>query len=184
MSTRRILGILMSVLGITILAIPGQAADAPKVGNQAPEFTLPAASKDSIMSGGLSLKSQIGKNNIILAFYPADWSGGCTTEMCTMRDNFKELGDLGAIVFGISGDQVFSHREWAKSLNLPFTLLSDNLHDVARTYQSFNPVRGNNLRTVYVIDRQGKIAYIDLDYKAGSAESFTKLKSALQAIRS
>jgi len=159
------------------------SSELPKVGQAAPDFTLPFATKDSVNSSGLKLSQVVGKNNIILAFYPADWSGGCTKEMCTMRDNFTSLSELGATVYGISGDYVYSHREWAKLLNLQFALLSDHDHEVAKAYASYSPEDGYNKRTVYVIDRSGNVAYIDLEYKAASTESFEKLKSALTKLR-
>ena len=154
-----------------------------RVGDAAPDFTLSSATKDSVNSSDLKLSQVVGKSNIVLAFYPADWSGGCTKEMCTMRDEFSSLSELGATIFGISGDYVYSHREWAKYLNLQFTLLSDHTHDVARTYQSYNPESGFNRRTVYVVDRKGNIAYMDLAYKAGSPESFQRLKDALAKLK-
>jgi glutaredoxin-dependent peroxiredoxin len=154
-----------------------------KVGDVAPDFTLPFATKDSISATGFRLSGALGKNNIILAFYPADWSGGCTKEMCTMRDNFASLAGLASTVYGISGDYVYSHREWAKYHNLQFGLLSDHDHEVAKRYSSFKPESGFNLRTVYVIDRHGIIAYIDLAYKAGSPESFEQLRNALKKIK-
>jgi peroxiredoxin len=153
-----------------------------KVGDRAPDFTLPGATKDSIDRAGVTLSSRTGGDAVILAFYPADWSGGCTKEMCTMRDNFGDLGSLGATVFGISGDYVYSHREWAKALGLPFRLLSDHDHHVARLYESFNEKSGFNLRTVYVIDKLGTIAYIDPAFIAGSPDSFAKLKAALSSL--
>jgi peroxiredoxin len=158
------------------------AGEPPKVGDAAPTFTLSYATKDTIVKDGFSLASSIGKSNIILAFYPADWSGGCTKEMCTMRDSFTELTKLGADVYGVSGDYLYSHREWAKHLNLQFPLLSDHDHAVAKTYQSYNPEGGYNKRTVFVIDRKGKIAYMDLEYKAGTPDSFNKLKTALSKL--
>jgi peroxiredoxin Q/BCP len=161
----------------------GMAAEGPKLGDTAPGFTLPLATKDSLSAEGLKLSSAVGKNNIILAFYPADWSGGCTKEMCTMRDNFTRLSELGATVYGISGDYVYSHREWAKHLELPFALLSDHDHAVGKAYASFDAEDGMNNRTVYVINRAGKIAYIDLAYKAGSPDSFEKLKAALATLK-
>ncbi len=168
-------------LGTPIMCL--HAEDKLAVGDRAPDFSLPSATKDTINFAGVRLSGVVGQNNIILAFYPADWSGGCTKEMCTMRDNFTDLSNLGATVFGISGDYVFCHHEWAMHHNLQFALLSDHNHDVARLYQSFNPKTGYNLRTVYVIDRSGKIAYIDSSYKAGSADSFDKLKSALEKLQ-
>lgn len=160
------------------------AQDSVKVGDRAPDFTLPAATKDSVIKSGVHLADRIGRNNIILAFYPADWSGGCTKEMCTMRDNFGSLSGLGADVFGISGDYVFAHHEWAKQQQFQFTLLSDHNHAVARTYQSFNPQSGFNRRTIYLLDRNGKVAYIDRAYDPGSMDSFNRLKAELQRIRS
>lgn len=166
-----------------LLASPAAYSEELHIGDQAPDFTLPCATKDSIFSDGLKLSDLIGKSNIVLAFYPADWSGGCTKEMCTMRDNFGMLTELGVTVLGISGDYVYSHREWAKYHELPFALLSDHKHDVATRYQSFNAESGYNKRTVFVVDRKGKVAYIDLAYKANSAESFEKLRNALQALK-
>lgn len=168
---------------VTLFTFQTYGGEALKVGDVAPAFTLPYASKDTIVVNGFSLASSLGKNNIILAFYPADWSGGCTKEMCTMRDNFADLSNLGCDVYGISGDYAYSHREWAKHLDLQFKLLSDHNHDVARTYQSYNGETSYNKRTVYVIDKQGKIAYVDLEYRAGTPDSFNKLKSALAAMK-
>jgi peroxiredoxin Q/BCP len=164
---------------LLLIAATVFAGETLKLGDSAPMFTLSSATKDTIIRNGFSLAEHIGKNNIILAFYPADWSGGCTKEMCTMRDSFTELSKLGAAVYGISGDYVWSHREWANHLNLQFTLLSDHDHAVATMYQSYNADTGYNKRTVFVINKQGKIAYIDMEYKAGTPDSFDKLKAAL-----
>jgi len=174
-----VLCFLMLCLG----SVTATAGEKLRVGDAAPDFTLPLATKDTIEMRGIRLSDVLGKANVILAFYPADWSGGCTKEMCTMRDNFSDLSMLGATVYGISGDYVFSHREWAKYHNLQFALLSDHNHAVAREYESYNDDSGFNQRTVYVIDRKGKIAYIDPAYKAGSQESFDNLKAALAKLR-
>ncbi|MEK9136461.1 MAG: redoxin domain-containing protein [Bacteroidota bacterium] len=180
MSSRNLFSLLVC---FTLIALTTTiAADKLKVGDKAPDFTLPYATKDTLVEA-LRLSDVIGKNNIILAFYPADWSGGCTKEMCTLRDNFSALSELGAVVYGISGDYIYTHREWARHHNLQFALLSDHSHDVARTYASYNPDTGFNLRTVYVVDRKGNIAYIDLAYKAGTPDSFEKLKAALTTLK-
>ena len=170
-------------VALTSVGFGAGTGDALTMGGPAPDFNLPYATKDTINQAGIRLSDVIGKNVVVLAFYPADWSGGCTKEMCTIRDNFAALADLGATVFGISGDYVYSHHEWAKHHNLQFALLGDHNHDVARAYASFNAASGYNMRTVFMIDRAGKIAYMDMSYKAGSPESFEKLKAALAGVK-
>lgn len=175
--------VLLASLALLTIVSASPASELPKLGDAAPLSTLPYATKDTIVNNGFSLATAIGRNNIILAFHPADWSGGCTKEMCTMRDSFTELARLGCEVYGISGDYAYSHREWAKHLGLQFALLSDHNHEVARAYQSYNAETGFNRRGVFVVNKQGKIAYVDLEYKAGTLDSFNKLKSALAEIK-
>lgn len=159
------------------------AEAAPQVGDRAPDFTLPYATRDSVSKDSLTLSSMIGKRNLVLAFYPADWSGGCTKEVCTFRDNFGALGSLNVDVIGISGDYVFSHYEWAKYHELPFRLASDHNHEVAKKYGSYNESAGYDRRTVFVVDKAGKIAYADLAYSARDAASFDKLQAALKNLK-
>jgi peroxiredoxin Q/BCP len=116
----------------------------------------------------------------VLAFYPADWSGGCTREVCTFRDNFASLGSVNADVIGISGDYMFSHYEWAKHHNLPFRLASDHNHAVAKSYGSYNETYGFDRRTVFVVNKTGKIAYADMAYSTRDSVSFGKLQVALK----
>lgn len=162
--------------------VSGTHAQVLSVGDKVSPFSLPSATKDSIHSAGPRIGEHGSSTVTILAFYPADWSGGCTTEMCTMRDNFAELADLGATVYGISGDYPYSHREWAKHLNLQFALLSDHDHAIAKRFNSYNEKTGYNKRTVFVIGRDGRIAYVDLAYSTRTPDSFDRLKSALKEI--
>ena len=174
--------LLLSVIFTAMLL--GQQTEAPAlVGTTAPDFSLPFATKDSVGGGNLKLSSLVGTKNIILAFYPADWSGGCTKEVCTLRDNFSALADLNADVVAISGDYEYSHHEWAKDYNLPFILVSDHKHETARAYNSYNEATGYNKRTVFIIDKSGKITYADLVYSVRDAESFEKLKKALHDLQ-
>ena len=176
----------MQAIFVVLLAassVPSPGGEGLHLGDRAPDFELSLATKDSVFEAPLRLSTAVGKANIILAFYPADWSGGCTREMCTLRDSFSGLGELGADVYGISGDYVYSHFEWAKHLSLPFALFSDHTNEVSRMYNSFNEQTGYNNRTVYVIDKTGRIAYIDPAYKAGGSESFSRLKEALRSLK-
>ena len=175
--------ILMGVLIMTTGSLgTTDAATAPAVGSAAPDFSLPYATRDSVADEPLVLSKLVGTQNLVIAFYPADWSGGCTKEVCDLRDNFAALGALNADVIGISGDYVYSHHEWAKQHELPFALASDHDHAVGRRYSSYSEKSGYNKRTVYVIDKSGKIAYIDLKYSPVDPTSLDKLKAALTAL--
>jgi glutaredoxin-dependent peroxiredoxin len=160
-------------------------AAAPKVGETAPDFRLPYATQEKIFfreEERMTLSGQRGKN-VILAFYPADWSGGCTTEVCTFRDTFMEFGKLNAVVLGISGDYVFSHHEWAKHHKLPFALLSDHDHAVARAYASYNDKYGLNNRTIYLIDKDGVVRYVNLNFKAADKKDYDTLRAELEKLK-
>jgi len=154
-----------------------------EIGSPAPDFTLPYATKDEIVWDGITLSDIIGESFIVLAFYPANWSGGCTEQLCMYRDNFSALQDLDATILALSGDYVFSHHEWAKQEEFPFKLLSDHLHEVGRLYDSYNEERGFNRRTVFVIDKEGRIAYKNMNYSVGDDSDYKSLKAALQALQ-
>jgi peroxiredoxin len=161
------------------------AAAAPKVGEAAPDFKLPYATQEKLFmkpEEQMSLSGLKGKN-VILAFYPADWSGGCTTEVCTLRDTFAELSKLNAMVLGISGDYVFSHQEWAKFHKLQFPLLSDHDHHVAKAYDSYMEQYGFNKRTVYLIDKDGVVRYVNLAFKAGDKKDYDALRAELEKLK-
>lgn len=156
----------------------------PKVGEAAPDFRLPYATQEKIFfkpEERMTLASLRGKN-VILAFYPADWSGGCTKEVCTFRDTFAELSKLNATVLGISGDYVFSHQEWAKFHKLQFPLLSDHDHKVAQLYGSYDAESGFNKRTVFLIDKDGIVRYSNLAFKAGDAKDYSALRAELEKL--
>lgn len=161
------------------------AAIPPKVGQAAPDFRLPYATAEQIYlkpEEYLSLSGMRGKN-VILAFYPADWSGGCTKEVCTLRDTFAELSKLNATVLGVSGDYVFSHHEWAKFHKLQFPLLSDHDHKIARLYGSYNEAFGYNKRTVFLIDKDGVVRYSNLEFKAGDMNDYKSLREELAKLK-
>ncbi|MCF7805958.1 MAG: redoxin domain-containing protein [Candidatus Marinimicrobia bacterium] len=155
-----------------------------QVGDQAPDFTLPFATKDTINFDGINLSDFYGKQPVVIAFYPADWSSGCTTQMCTFRDNISAFNAIDAEVLGISGDYVFSHKAWIDSMGFQFKLLSDHKHKVAQMYNSYNPKRGFNKRTVYVVDEDGKISYINMEYSPGDPADFDELQQHLSSLGS
>lgn len=170
---------------VAVMAV-GSKNDKPlHVGNRAPEFALPWATADKIELNELwKLSEHAAKKPVVVAFYPADFSGGCTKQMCSYRDNFKEIQALGVELAPISGDYVFSHQAWCKQEKFPFALLSDHLHKVAAEYGSYNPDSGWNSRTVFVVDTKGIIRYIDWKYNPmPEARSFSNLKAAIQKLK-
>ena len=149
-----------------------------KVGDSVPDFKLPYATKDSIGSDELTPETLKGKR-YLLAFYPADWSGGCTKEVCTFRDRFSELQKLNVEILAISGDYVYSHFEWAKHHNLPFKLLGDHTREFGQKMGVYMPEHGMHKRSVFVVGKDGKFEYIDYEYSVKDDVDFEALKAAL-----
>ncbi len=103
---------------------------------------------------------------VVLFFYPRDGTPGCTTEACAFRDAWDRLQATGAIVVGVSTDDVQSHAHFAQEHELPFPLLSDPDGNVLRLYGV--PSRlGMAARVTYVIDREGRIALVFPDVDPG-----------------
>lgn len=170
----------IAIFGLFLLIVNSLAFGAgPNVGDEAPDFTLPYATADTVNYDGVTLSDYFGKQPVILAFYPADFSPGCTTELCNIRDNFAAFNDLNAAVLGISNDGPFAHQAWIKQEGFQFKLLTDNHYKVAKMYSSYNEKYGMHQRTVYVINQDGKITYKNLNYKAGNADDFNALKEAV-----
>jgi len=128
---------------------------AVKIGDKAPDFTLPSQMGDSV-----TLSEFLGKKNIVLFFYPKDESRGCTAEACAFRDSFQELTNLGAEVIGVSGQSIESHKSFATHYGLPFILLSDEDNKVRKLYGVPSTLGIIPGRVTYVIDKQGIVRQI------------------------
>lgn len=131
-----------------------------KIGSKAPAISLPDQN-----SKIQKLSDYLGQW-VLVYFYPKDDTPGCTTEACSLRDNFPKLGKLKAKVFGISTDSVASHKKFAEKYQLPFTLLADVDKKVVEKYGVWaeKSMYGRKyfgiLRNSYLIDPQGKIVKI------------------------
>jgi peroxiredoxin Q/BCP len=126
-----------------------------KVGDPAPDFSL-------LDEHGLpvSLKDYLGKSNVVLYFYPKDFTSGCTTEACKFRDNYKLYQDKGAVVIGVSLDSVESHSKFSEKYNLPFAILSDKNKEVAKAYDVLGVGGFLTKRVTFIINKSGKITHI------------------------
>jgi peroxiredoxin Q/BCP len=112
-------------------------------------------------------------------FYPKDFTGGCTTQVCTFRDDIAKLRKAGADVVGVSLDNVQSHQAFAEKYHVPFPLLSDADRKVASTYGVLTSQGSMHYakRTTFLIDPQGKIAkvYQDVDPEKNSSQVLADL---------
>ncbi len=175
---------IITMFGLMVLAASNVWSQSIlKAGDTVPQFSLSFATKD-----GLDLGAKIGPDVMkgkvfLIAFYPADWSGGCTKEFCTYRDNYKAFEDFGVQVLMISGDYVYAHQQWAKEQNFPFYLLSDHKHDVAREFGVYNEATGYNVRSVFLISKDGRIAYMNPKYSVQDDKDFDALKEAIRTLK-
>jgi peroxiredoxin Q/BCP len=151
---------------------------APEVGSVAPDFTAPWADASGTRAAPVRLSDLRGKV-VVLAFYPLDRSSGCTAELHKFRDEYTKIFGPGAgkdvVVLPISVDSLESHASWAKDDGFPFALVSDRDQSVAKLYGSTMPGRRFDSRTVFVIDRDGKIAYRNLKFGALVEKAYTDL---------
>jgi thioredoxin-dependent peroxiredoxin len=128
-----------------------------KVGDKAPDFTLPSDG-----GGKVSLKALKGKS-VVLYFYPKDDTSGCTAEACAFRDTLPDFSKVKAVVIGISRDSVASHDKFKTKYSLPFPLVSDEDGKVCEAYGTWveKSMYGRKYmgieRATFLIDGKGLI---------------------------
>ena len=162
------------------LAAPVFAQDL-KVGDAAPDFTIPE--QKAITGAPKKLSDLKGKKNALVAFYPKADTPGCTKQMCGYRDDFAKIQSANTEVIGISVDQQMDSEKFQEKNKLPFALVGDPQHKIIEAYHvPLKDYSGNKFaqRAVYLVDKEGKIAYIDTDYKV--AEDKDALYKAMQAL--
>lgn len=139
-----------AMLGTILMAASAHAAR--KVGDVAPDFSAP-------LSDGTTfhLKDWLVKAPLVLYFYPKDDTPGCTTEACGLRDDFDAYRNLKVPVFGVSYDDVASHRKFIEKYKLPFPLIADTDHKVAKAFGVAGALFAN--RSTFIIGKDGKILY-------------------------
>ena len=159
---------------------------APAVGELAPAFTAQAAGASGAAAAPVSLAALRGKV-VVLAFYPADRTGGCTAQLTKFRDEYRALFGAGAgddvVVLPISADDLASHALWAKEMAFPFALVSDPQLAVAERYGARRANGAHASRVLYVIDRQGGVAYRDLRFNALGEGAYAAMADAVARAR-
>jgi peroxiredoxin Q/BCP len=127
-----------------------------KIGDTIPQFSLP--DQDGKM---FDINTYLGKKKMVIFFYPQDGSLNCTAEACYFRDLTDVFNEADAVVVGISGQSVESHKKFAEENRLTYSILSDNKNVVRKLFgvptRFFGLVPG---RVTYVADKTGKVVYI------------------------
>jgi peroxiredoxin Q/BCP len=148
-----------------------------EIGGRAPEFTLPDQTGQVV-----SLSTMLRTGPLILYFYPADFTPGCTREACTIRDLHMAIQGAGLDVAGVSPQAPESHRKFREKYQLPFTLLSDTEKVVIRMYDVVGPLGFGVRRATYLIDQSRKIRSAVLaDFRIAVHEDFIRKAVALSA---
>lgn len=152
------------------------------VGAKAPQFKLYGTDRKEV-----SLADYLGKN-VVLQFFPAAFTGTCTEQMCSSRDDASLFNDLNAVVFGISVDSPFTLREFKEKNGLNFELLSDankrTIHDYNMYWCNFAcDIKGVASRGVVVIDKTGTVAYTEETANPGVQVNFAALREALSKLK-
>ena len=161
-------------LGWLIASQLVRAGEVPKVGQAAPDFTLPD------QNGQMHGLQEFSGKWLVLYFYPKDDTPGCTQEACAFRDDLSQLSELGAQVVGVSVDDTSSHAEFAKKYHLPFPLLADKTTETAERYGALMNLVLIKVarRYTFLIDPKGNISkvYLSVETSRHSKEIIEDLK--------
>ena len=146
------------------------------VGDSAPRFTAVLSTGESV-----SLSDYMGKQALVLFFYPKDETAGCVTEVCSFRDGYGEIRGLGAALLGVSFDGRESHGRFIAHHRLPFPLIADTARTLSRLYGA---VRWEGpwpraRRVTYVIDREGIVRGV-IHHELRIARHITDVLSVLR----
>src|SRR6266567_4512316 len=151
------------------------------VGSKAPDFTLKSKKASGLVD--IKLSDNFGKKNTVLLFFPAAFTGVCTTEMCQMSSNLSGYSGLNAGVIAISVDTPFAQEAWAQKEKITLTLASDLNKEVIKKYDVVFPmlagVGDTAARAAFVIDKNGVVQYSEQTPTPKDLPDFNKVKEAL-----
>ena len=151
------------------------------IGEKAPEFNLHDTEKKIVTLAGLR------GNNILLLFFPLAFTGVCTKELCSVRDNIAAYNNVNAKVFGISVDSPQTLARFKEEQHLNFTLLSDFNKEASESfgclYSSFAGwMKGVSKRSAFIINKEGIVQYAEVLENAGELPDFEKINATLASL--
>ena len=145
-------------------------------GTTAPDFTLKTQDEKE-----WKLSDHKGKN-VVLMWYPLDWSPTCEKENCKIS-NEPILAGKDTIVVGISRDSTWSHKAWKKERGIKHELLADPLLDVTKKYDLVHPAGFISHRATVVVDKQGKVAFVQVQEKTGDPRDMKAVVDAVKKLK-
>ncbi len=151
-------------------------------GTKAPNFKLVNTNKQEV-----ELQAQQGKN-VVLLFFPLAFTGTCTAELCSVRDNMAVYEQLDATVYGISVDSLFALGKFKEEQKFNFDLLSDFNREASTAYGCLYSefvfgMKGVSKRSAFVVDKQGIIQYAEVLEKASDIPNFDSIKACLEQLK-
>ena len=149
------------------------------VGAAAPEFAL----KDQTMKE-VKLSDYAGKKNVVIVFYPLDWSPTCTNEHACFVNDMRNFETLDAEVLGVSVDSVWSHKAYAEKMGIKYSLLAD-FHPkgaMSEKYGVYMADKGITGRSIIIIDKGGKVAWVK-DYDIPVVPDVKEVATALGSVK-
>lgn len=153
-----------------------------QIGQDAPDFTLKNTEREDV-----TLSSFRGKKHVVLLFVPFAFTGVCTNEVCSVRDNLSAYNNLNAEVIGISVDSPFAQKQWKDKENLNFTLVSDFNREVSKAYgaqyDNLMGFQGVAKRAAFVVDKAGKVRYAEVLESAGNLPNFDQVTATLRSLQ-
>ena len=150
------------------------------VGQKAPEFALPNQDKKEVKLSEFS-----GKKNVVLVFYPLDWSPVCTNEHACFVNDMKQFETLDAEVLGVSVDSVWSHKAFADKMGIRYSLLAD-FHPkgaMSEKYGTYLADKGITGRAVVIVNKSGTIAWMK-NYDIPVVPDLKEVAAALSQVKS
>lgn len=174
-----------SLAGIALLLAPLSLvaqSGGPAVGELAPDFTLPIATREGVAEAPLTLSSLRG-GPVVLAFFPRARTGGCTVQMRAYRDRFDELFGDDVTLIAISNDPAAVLASWAAEEDFPFRFASDSAGAAGLAYGAFREDRGYESRFLYVIGADGRVHAMMKPFAELDPTSYETLGATLDGLR-
>lgn len=157
-------------------------SNALQPGQQAPDFSLFNTEKNPVKL------SELHGKNVLVLFFPMAFTGVCTAELCSTRDNMAMYNDMNATVLGISVDSPFTLGKFKELNELNFDLLSDFNKEISTAYGAiYDSFTGMDLhgvakRSAFVVDKEGVLRYCEVLENAGSLPNFDAIREVLQGL--